>query len=676
MSIQKTSNKKILILTGIIALSLVGISLFSFFTPEVYSNELSTFESYESFFEFLKEQTSSTQGYYGAPELGLARFESTDAMNTLSGDESAGGDDVSYSETNIQVEGVDEPDSVKTDGSYIYVLSDYSFHIIKAYPVENSQLISTISLSEDYWYTSFFINDDSLIVFGESYPNYWYYPEPLLIDEKVESDMGDDEDKENTEEVNASSGQSTEPVIAPTWDVSKAAIIVYDLSDRSQPQLQKTIELEGSFVNARMIGSTVYVVASENTYELYRVMEGTDYFKIPQITVDGESENITAEQIYYVDEPEETDSLTHVLSLDLETLDFSEKSFLIGNTQELYMSSQNIYLVYTSYEYTARFFSSPEFNLDNQITKIHKINIQDGDITYVASGEVPGRFLNQFSMDEHDTYFRITTTTGYLWNEENPSQNHVYILDEDLSIASSITDIASGEELYSARFMGDRAYLVTFKNTDPFFTLDLSDPLNPQILGELKLPGYSDYLHPFDENHIIGIGKEAVASDDPNFAWYQGVKLALFDVSDITNPELVDTEIIGDRGSSTPVLYDHKALLFDRQKELLVLPVSVYEIDNQEKIKDDDPGTYGSFRYQGAYVFQITPDGFTYRDRITHLNESTLNDLQDNSWYRWNDNSFIHRTLYIDNALYTISNALIQAHSLDDLEYLNQVNLS
>jgi len=340
------------------------------------------------------------------------------------------------------------------------------------------------------------------------------------------------------------------------------------------------------------------------------------------------------------------------------------------------MSADHLYLTYTSYDYSFSILGSSSYDEMSEKTKIHKIKLSNDDITYVASGEVPGRLLNQFSMDEHNSYFRIATTTGYIWNEDQPSQNHVYVLDENLNTISSINDIAPGEELYAARFMGNTSYLVTFKNTDPFFTIDLSDPLNPKLLGELKLPGYSDYLHPFDEDHIIGIGKDTVASDDPNFAWYQGVKLALFNVSDIDNPVLVDTEVIGDRGSSTPVLSDHKALLFDKNKQLLTLPVSVYEIsDEDKKDYENNPGTYGRFQYQGAYVFTVTSEGFSFRDRITHLNQSFLDALQNHSWYRGSDERFIHRTLYIDNVLYTISKAVIQAHTLDDVSFVNQMML-
>lgn len=667
MGLKKLSRKKMTILSTIIISSLILISVLTVLTPKTYSQELSSFVSYEDFFNYLKEQGINDQSHYYSFST-TPRMMETANGDSLGKTDSGSFDDTSYSETNIQVEGVDEPDSVKTDGTYIYILSDQTIYIIQATPASSAQILSTISLPKDQWYQSFFVNNDRLVVFGESSPNYWYYPEPLL-DTADSSDSSDNDDLSN---------DSTNNIIyeAGNWDVPTVIIEVYDLTDITNPTLQTTIELEGIFVNARMVDSQIYVVASEHTSYLYRTIDEADYFKTPSITIDNIQRNISAEQIYYVDEPDQVDSLTHILSLNIESLSFTQKSFLIGNTKEIYMSINHIYLVYTSYDYTSSVFGTQTYNPGRQTTRIHKIAVDNDEIIHLGSGEVPGRSLNQFSMDEHNGYFRIATTTGYIWNEENPSQNNIYILDEQLSIVSSIEDIATGEEIYSARFMGNKAYLVTFKNVDPFFTLDLSDPYDPQVLGELKIPGYSDYLHPYDEHHIIGIGKDAIASNDPNFAWYQGVKLALFNVSNFNDPVLVDTTIIGDRGSSSPVLYDHKALLFDRERQLLVLPMSVYEIPEEQKQDTDNPSAHGRFSYQGAYVYEITSEGFTLRDRITHLNETDLESISGQYGYYWNTQAFIYRSLYINDILFTISEKMLKANHLETLNEISEVILS
>jgi uncharacterized secreted protein with C-terminal beta-propeller domain len=276
--------------------------------------------------------------------------------------------------------------------------------------------------------------------------------------------------------------------------------------------------------------------------------------------------------------------------------------------------------------------------------------------------------LNQFSMDEYDGYFRVATTT-----HGETTSNHVYILDMDLNIVGSLTDLAPGEMIYSARFMGKRGYLVTFEMTDPLFVIDLKDPYNPRVLGELKMPGYSNYLHPYDENHLIGIGKEAVEAKEGDFAWYQGIKIALFDVSNVNNPVEISTYIIGDRGTDSPVLYDHKALLFDKTKNLLVIPVLVAEIDESEYPEGVPSNAYGKPVWQGAYVFQVFLDvGITLEGTITHI-EDIAEPGQE--YYYFYSPFSVTRSLYVGDVLYTISDAKIKMNSLENLDYINKVEL-
>ena len=233
--------------------------------------------------------------------------------------------------------------------------------------------------------------------------------------------------------------------------------------------------------------------------------------------------------------------------------------------------------------------------------------------------------------------------------------------------------------------MGDKCYLVTFIKTDPLFVIDLSQPTNPTVLGELKIPGYSDYLHPYDENHLIGVGKEAVDAEGQDFAWYQGIKISLFDVSSVSSPVQLANFTIGDRGTDSPVLTDPKAFLFDKTKSLLVIPVSLALVDNstiQEQLKygQSAASAYGTTVWQGAYVFSLsTTGGFTLRGTITHLNAALLNSqgqlTNPNDYYN-TQNNWITRSLYIGNTLYTISNAEVKLNSLTDLSQIGQVNLS
>jgi len=305
-------------------------------------------------------------------------------------------------------------------------------------------------------------------------------------------------------------------------------------------------------------------------------------------------------------------------------------------------------------------------------TIIQKISIDGMDIELEDSGAVPGRTLNQFSMDEYKGYFRIATTNSQ-WNRDR-SANHVYVLDDSMDIVGELEDLAPGERIYSARFMGERLYLVTFRNIDPLFVIDLADPTNPSVLGKLKIPGYSDYLHPYDENHIIGVGKETIEDKERDIAWQQGVKLALFDVSDVEKPKQISKVEIGDRGSDSYALQDHKAFLFSKAKNLLVIPVTVAEIDEEKYPDGVKPQQYGDTVFQGAYVFNLDLDGFELKGKITHVEDPEKFKKSGRYWY--GDGENIKRTLYMDDVLYTVSDSKIKMNDLDDIDdELNKVKL-
>jgi inhibitor of cysteine peptidase len=213
--------------------------------------------------------------------------------------------------------------------------------------------------------------------------------------------------------------------------------------------------------------------------------------------------------------------------------------------------------------------------------------------------------------------------------------------------------------------MGDKCYLVTFRKTDPFFVIELGEPYDPKVLGELKTSGYSDYLHLYDQNHVIGVGKETVPAEQGDFSWYQGVKISLFDVADLSQPKEMAKYEIGDRGTDSPVLRDHKAFLFDKEKSLLVLPVSVAERENP----NDPLYTPGKTVWQGAYVFTVSlslEEKLELKGTITHIKNG---DVHDSEYY-------VTRALYIEDVLYTISNSKIKMNSLFDLSEINELDLS
>jgi len=255
------------------------------------------------------------------------------------------------------------------------------------------------------------------------------------------------------------------------------------------------------------------------------------------------------------------------------------------------------------------------------------------------------------------------------------------VLDESLNVVGKIEDIAPGEKIYSVRYAGNRAYMVTFKKVDPLFVIDLSNPQAPGILGKLKIPGYSDYLHPYDEHHLIGFGKDAVevASEAGGLgragdttAYYQGMKLALFDVSDVANPKELFTEHIGDRGTDSELLYNHKALLFSKERNLLAFPVTVMEVKDKGN-KPEDAMKYGEFAFQGAYVYQLDlTNGFQLRGKITHMTDEELLKAGQ-TWVPYNRN--VERALYIGDTLYTASQGLIKANDLNSLKEIGSLKL-
>jgi inhibitor of cysteine peptidase len=617
------------IVRAVLCLVLIGTALTTLQCTTVYPgpSEISRFSSYQELKEFVTANTKDT-GMLGAPERfwsGAAKAEGDAAAPAPASSD--------YSTTNIQVAGVDEADIVKTDGEYIYVVSGNKTIIVKAYPPEQAQIVSEIELEGTI--IGIFINGDRLVLFEQEMPYYLYYDDVPAVKE------------------------SYMPYVSP-----KIFIKVYDLSDRATPELQREVSANGQYVSSRMIGDYAYVVTNEPVYE----EEGE--VNLPKIHCGGNETEIPSTDIYYSDVSDNYYMYTTIIAINIQN-DAQEPAYetiLLGASSNLYVSPNNIYLTFPVWG--TDIFGREVW--DSQETSIHRIHIEGDSIEYVASGEVPGMVLNQFSMDEYDGYFRVATTT-----QGETTGNHVYILGMDLNIVGSLENLAPGETIYSARFMGERGYLVTFEMIDPLFVIDLSDPYNPKVLGELKITGYSNYLHPYDENHLIGIGKQAVESEKEGFAWYQGVKIALFDVSDVNNPQEISKYEIGDRGTDSPVLWDHKAFLFDRSRDLMVIPVVVAEIDESEYPEGVPSWAYGEPVWQGAYVFHVSLSaGIEEKGRITHIENIADPELQ---YYYYYSPFSVERSLYITgeggDVLYTVSQAKIKMNSLENLDYLNEVAL-
>lgn len=602
--------------------------------PSLGAGQIGKFSSYWQLQNFIETNTQSQYSMWNDSNArgGIpgAVVPAPSNAPTFGPAESAPG----YSATNIQVAGVDEADIVKTDGQYIYVVSGNKTIIVKAYPPGQAQVVSEIELKGTI--VGIFVNGNRLVVFEENTPYYPYYDVRWGTAARM---------------------------YMPFITSPKTSIKVYDISDRGNPQLERDISADGQYLSSRMIGDYAYVVISEPVYGQDNQVE------LPRIYSGGNEKGteIPATDIYYSDVSDYYYTYTTIMAINTQNdnQEPTHETILLGASSNMYVSLNNIYLTFPVWRGNVG---------DGQATSIYRIQIAGNNITYVASGEVSGMVLNQFSMDEYDGYFRVATTTGYVSTTgEGTSQNNIYILNTALNITGSLENLAPGEKIYSARFMGDRCYLVTFKKVDPLFVIDLKDPYNPEVLGYLKVTGYSNYLQPYDKNHIIGIGKETVAAEGGDFAWYQGVKIALFDVSDVNNPVEISKYVIGDRGTDSPVLYDHKALLFDRSRNLLVIPVSVAKIDESKYPQGVPSNAYGQPVWQGAYVFNISlSQGIQFKGRITHIQNPA--DLGQGYYYSYSPFS-IQRSLYIGDVLYTISDAKIMMNNLENLDYINEVQL-
>lgn len=622
-------------------LLLIGIVLFSIFyagcagktTHENDLADVKKFSSMAELKEFLEENKASVGTQYRYDGM-LKNAMMPLGMQALAMEATADSGGTDYSQTNVQVEGVDEADFVKTDGEYLYIISGNRLVIVSAYPADDAEIVSQREIRGRPM--EIFINGDDLVVFSEDIP--------IKIEDYAEE------------------------AIAPGYFYQGNVLIAqYDISDRSDPELVEQTAVEGDYFGSRMIGRHVYAVVNKYIYE--------DEMEPPVIYKNGILETGFPD-VYYFDIPCPSYRYTTIISVDLDNQKEESRIFLTGGASNMYVSEGSIYVTHDTdidllEERNASEASGWSYE-GREATSIHRISIDDGEIDVEASGYVPGHVLNQFSMDEYDGHFRIATTTGHVARsaDDASSKNHVYVLDMDLDVVGKLEDLAPGEKIYSARFMGSKGYMVTFRKVDPLFVIDLSDPENPGVLGKLKIPGYSDYLHPVNETHVIGLGKEAIPADEGDFSWYQGVKLSLFDVSDVEKPKEVSKYVIGDRGTDSYALHDHRAFLFSAEKDLLVIPINLAEIDEEQYPAGVDPWQSGDYTFQGAYVFSVN-DGFRLRGRISHSGDEEFDKM---GYYYYSDNA-VKRSLYIEDVLYTLSDSKVKMNDLESLEEIKEVSL-
>ncbi len=544
-------------------------------------------------------------------------------------------DKAEYSTTNVQVEGVDEADFVKTDGEYIYIIKDSKIRIVKAYEPNEMEELSALAFEDDsFWPTDMYVDDNKLVVIGNSY---YSYPYPLRED------------------------AVTMEISHPYYGGGKTVVYIFDISDKTNIQQFRKMTFEGDYSKSRKVDEMVYVVLNRYAFIPYDTIE--DPVEILPQYMDTNDEQakplVDCPDIKHIPIIDNPNYLIVVgIPIDDANADIVHE-VVLGKSENIYASPENMYVASSDWYWRS----------DNQNTNVYKFSLGRDAIEFDSKGKAPGHILNQFSMDEHDDHFRIATTRGFSW--DGTSDNNVYTYDSDLNMVGKLEGVAPGESIYSPRFIGDRLYMVTFKKIDPFFVIDMSNHAFPEILGKLKIPGYSDYLHPYDENHILGFGKETVEATEQeemswnrDFVWYQGMKVGLFDVTDVENPVEKFKVVIGDRGTESPLLSDHKALLFDKEKDIIAFPVKVAELPEEVKDPDMPQNAYGDYVFQGAYVYGLDlQNGFDLKATISHYDENEVADKSGSYWYGEKD---IERLLYIGNYLYTVSKGMVKANDMNN----------
>lgn len=570
-----------------------------------------------------------------AGSIGIDSASSTESSSSSSNTKD-------YSTTNIQVENVDEADIVKTDGDYIYSISEDNVIITDAKDPKQPKVVATIQSEDDDIPEDIILYKDKLVVIstkGNQTQRYYY------------------NNRMNT------------------------VVKIYNITSREKPVLTKSYEMYEPYYTSRCIDNVLYVISSGN-------LRKEDDEIVVGYNEDNMEKEMSIDKIKYLKDVKTTkQTLISTVDLNNETADIKLDSYLM-NISNAYVSENAIYLLNQKYNNDSKipikllfgfkgvFGLEDYYEMDSEsgyYTEIYKFDIKE-NVEYKAKTKVKGKTINQYSLDEKDNHLRIA-----LYDNDG---SRVAIFDEDLKQIGISDNVAKGEKMYSSRFIGDKVYFVTYKTIDPLFVMDLSNEAKPKVLGKLKIPGYSTYLHPYDENHIIGIGMETKEIINRNSngkvisttAKVVGMKMALFDVSNVNSPVQISSVVIGDSRTISAILTNPKALLFSKEKSLIAIPVNNYSQDfevtssnNYETMINNYTKYSKPYNAEGYFVYNINvQDGFKLKGVITH--EKT------NATYYYS-NSKLLRGLYIDNNLYTVSETMIKVNELDSLKAVGELKL-
>lgn len=597
----------------------------------------------------------------------------------------SGGGAQEYSTTNVQVAGVDEADWLKNDGQWIYVLADGSFQVISAWPPEKAHLVSRTSIQGRP--IAMFVHQDIAVVFSSVGSDYYGGYSQCKYGYDCEF----------------------------TGDGADTLVTVLDLADRAKPKLLRETWINGSYLTSRRMGPFVYVAvhfrepqvlppglievypavvieamnqascgeslpldpqvvkaAFEELYEQNKQkILAVDYGKwLPRVTdtvyVNGVpttlSNPLTECEGYYLDEYGDGLALLSLLSFDMTRQDRLHATTIRSRPGAVFASKQSLYLAMRHY----RMWGKPWYEgMEGQYeaTTVHKFRLSDGEpgTTYEGSGVVKGRVLNQFSMGEHEGRLQIATTTGHL---PGPTTNTVAVLEPKngrLEVVGLLDGLAPNEDIRAVRFNGDIAFVVTFKKVDPLLVIDMSNPTKPVVKGELKIPGFSTYIHFLDPTHLLTIGFDA--EDQGSSALFQGVMLQVFDVTDITKPSLLHKEVIGTRGTASEAAMDHLAFNYFAPKKWLAVPMVVCEGGSGDMFAI-------TMTFNGLMVYEVTiENGFKYLGGIPHAV------AQDPYYYGncgawWSQSSStVKRSVFLDDYAVSVALDVLKFAHVSDLSH-------
>ncbi len=481
-----------------------------------------------------------------------------------------------FTDTNVRTEGVAESDIIKTDGKYIYEYDQYTEHLniyaVKDGKIDKKSRINLLGIGISN--IEMYVSGDRLIFIGDKEDDSDYY-------------------------------------------LRKTSIIIYDISDRENPELSKKIVQDGDYDSSRLTDGILYTF-TRKSFDVEKLSRKKYETYIPEI--DGKV--LENGEVYIQDD---ICSQTYVVisAVDILKEEITGKLGILSAGGGLYVSKNSIFLTDMQYNWETYSF--------REETKITKLSFENGKLKYEASGLIPGYLNDDYSMDEYKGNLRLVTT----YFEDYTNYNALYVLDENLSKLSVIKHLAEGETIRSARFMGDTAYFVTFRNTDPLFAVDLSDPENPEITDYLKIPGFSAYLHPYSDGLLLGIGYNADEDGMLN-----GLKLSMFDVSDPMDIKEVD-KLILDQYVAASVLDNRKALMFDESTGMFGY-ASMASNDRMVYLEDESFGQKGYFT-----IYDYDEDkGFE-----TLMEYSLTDSLTDTFTYQTMDGA---RGMIIDDYLYIV----------------------